>query len=263
MSLVARALEADGIPTVVIGSARDIVEECGVARFLFNDFPLGNPCGVPYDVEMQRAIARHALDLLESARLPRTTVQTPFRFAADESWRERYARVDPEEAERLRRAGEAVPIQPKPLALLAYLVRERERVVPSDELFEALWPGTIVTPASLTRAVSHARRAIGDTHKGRLLRSVARRGYRFEADVLELEPEAAGAPGERATPERPFVGREDALAKLRDAWTRAALASSRNSARSSGPRGARSAAWRRSVVVSTCSRAWASPSTSG
>jgi len=50
VSLVSRHLEANGISTVVIGSARDIVEECGVARFVFSDFPLGNPCGKPYDV---------------------------------------------------------------------------------------------------------------------------------------------------------------------------------------------------------------------
>ncbi len=107
MSLAARHLEANGIPTVVIGSARDIVEECGVARFLFSDFPLGNPCGVPWDRDMQRAIAGHALDLLESTTLPRTTVQTPFRWSGDASWKERYARVDPEQALALRRAGEA------------------------------------------------------------------------------------------------------------------------------------------------------------
>ena len=107
MSLVARHLEQAGIPTVVIGSARDIVEEAGVARFLFSDFPLGNPCGVPWDREMQRAIVGHALGLLESASLPRTTVQSPFRFAGDASWKEGYARVDPESAQKLREAGEA------------------------------------------------------------------------------------------------------------------------------------------------------------
>ena len=106
MSLVARHLEENGVPTVIMGSARDIVEECGVARFLFSDFPLGNPCGRPYDVGMQRAIAGMALGLLESARLPRTTVQTPFQWSDDESWKQNYARVDPERMEALRRAGE-------------------------------------------------------------------------------------------------------------------------------------------------------------
>ena len=107
MSLVARHLEANGVPTVVIGSARDIVEECGVARFLFSDFPLGNPCGKPYRVDMQGQIVGYALDLLETATLPRTTVQTPFLWSDDSSWKAAYARIDPERAERLRRAGDA------------------------------------------------------------------------------------------------------------------------------------------------------------
>jgi hypothetical protein len=107
VSLVARHLEDAGIPTVVMGSARDIVEACGVARFLFSDFPLGNPCGVPYDREMQRATAGHALDLLEAATLPRTTVQNPFSWSDDDSWKERYARIDPAQLDKLREAGEA------------------------------------------------------------------------------------------------------------------------------------------------------------
>jgi hypothetical protein len=106
VSLVARHLEANGIPTVVVGSARDIVEECGVARFLFSDFPLGNPCGRPGDTTMQRAIVGFAFDLLVSATLPRTTVQTPFVWGDDASWKDRYARIDPERAAALRRAGE-------------------------------------------------------------------------------------------------------------------------------------------------------------
>jgi hypothetical protein len=106
VSLVSRYLEANGIPTVVIGSAKDIVEECGVARFVFTDFPLGNPCGKPYDDAMQKEIVSIALDLLETARFPRTTVTTPFRWSEDESWKQNYARVDPERIEALKRAGE-------------------------------------------------------------------------------------------------------------------------------------------------------------
>ena len=107
MSLVARHLEENGIPTVVVGCARDIVEECGVPRFLFSDFPLGNPCGRPYDADMQHRIVGLALGLFESATLPRTTVQTPYVWSEDDSWKQRYARIDPADAERLRSAGEA------------------------------------------------------------------------------------------------------------------------------------------------------------
>ena len=91
---------------MIIGSARDVVEHCGVPRFLFTDFPLGNPCGKPWDAPMQRRIVGLALDLLESATAPRTTVQAPFLWSDDPSWKERYARIDPSQVENLRRAGE-------------------------------------------------------------------------------------------------------------------------------------------------------------
>jgi D-proline reductase (dithiol) PrdB len=70
VSLVSRHLEENGLPTVLMGSARDVVEECGVARFVFTDFPLGNPCGKPWDAEMQNSIVGTALDLLEKAWMP-------------------------------------------------------------------------------------------------------------------------------------------------------------------------------------------------
>jgi hypothetical protein len=107
VGLVARHLEANGLPTVILGSARDIAEQCGVPRFLFSDFPLGNPCGKPWERDMQRTVVGYALDLLESATLPRTTVQTPFVWSEDQSWRERYGRIDPAKAEKLRQMGES------------------------------------------------------------------------------------------------------------------------------------------------------------
>ncbi len=88
MSLVARHLEANGIPTVVFGTARDIVEHCGVARYVFVDFPLGNPCGKPYDVDMQHEILELGLDLLETATEPRTTVVAPHEWGPDTTWKD-------------------------------------------------------------------------------------------------------------------------------------------------------------------------------
>lgn len=107
MSLVARHLEDHHIPTVVVGSARDIVEECGVPRFLFSDFPLGNPCGKPWDQPMQRAIMDMALDLLQFAWQPRTTVQAPFIWSDDESWRRVFMQVSEEKRQAYQKAGEA------------------------------------------------------------------------------------------------------------------------------------------------------------
>jgi len=90
----------------VVGSAKDIVEECGVARFLFVDFPLGNPCGKPDDVEMQRSIASLAIDLLEHSIMPRTTIQAPFVWdEADDDWRLRYMHVGDDNRAQLAAAG--------------------------------------------------------------------------------------------------------------------------------------------------------------
>ena len=105
MSLVARHLEESGLATAIMGSARDIVEECGVPRFVFTDFPLGNPCGRPWDVGMQGAIVGSALTLLERAWMPRTTVQTPFHWEND-AWRDAFMRVDASNREALSRQGE-------------------------------------------------------------------------------------------------------------------------------------------------------------
>ena len=105
VSLVARHLEANGIPTVVLGSALDIVEHCGVARFAFVDFPLGNPCGKPGDVAMQASIVNSALALFDSAQAPRTTAPLPWRWEHDE-WRERYMQVSPDNVAELKRKGE-------------------------------------------------------------------------------------------------------------------------------------------------------------
>ena len=84
----------------------DIVEHCGVARYLHVDFPLGNPCGKPGDRAMQLDIVRQALGLFESASGPRTIVRSPYQWSEDQSWRDRYARVDDSNREALRKKGE-------------------------------------------------------------------------------------------------------------------------------------------------------------
>ena len=90
MSLVARHIEAEGIPTVIMGCAKDIVEHCGVPRFLFSDFPLGNSAGRPFDKVSQAETLELALRVLETAPSPRTTVQSPQRWSEDASWKRDY-----------------------------------------------------------------------------------------------------------------------------------------------------------------------------
>jgi len=81
MSLIARRLEANGIASVVVGCAKDIVEYVGVPRLLFTDFPLGNAAGRPHDPASQAFTLELALELLETAPAARTSVQSPLRWS--------------------------------------------------------------------------------------------------------------------------------------------------------------------------------------
>ena len=88
-----------------MGCAKDIVEHVGVPRFLFSDFPLGNPAGRPHDAASMEFTLDLALRVLETAPAPRTTVQSPLRWSADPSWKldfSNIARLSPEEIARRR-----------------------------------------------------------------------------------------------------------------------------------------------------------------
>ena len=105
VSLIARHLEANGISTVVMGCAKDIVEHSGVPRFLFSDFPLGNSAGRPHDPASQALTLQFALALLETASAPRTTAQSPLRWSDSDEWKLDYcnpARLSREELMALR-----------------------------------------------------------------------------------------------------------------------------------------------------------------
>jgi hypothetical protein len=106
-TLVARHLEANSIPTIVMGCARDIVEHAAAPRFLFSDFPLGNSAGRPHDIASQDQTLGLALDLLEGAIGPQTTMQSPLRWNADGKWKLDYLNVEQiGEAELKRRRKE-------------------------------------------------------------------------------------------------------------------------------------------------------------
>jgi D-proline reductase (dithiol) PrdB len=105
VSLAARHLEENGIATIIMGCAKDIVEFCGVPRFLFSDFPLGNAAGRPKDPLSQAFTLELALRVLEAAPAARTTVQSPLRWSVDSSWKLDYSnieRLSPEDIQRRR-----------------------------------------------------------------------------------------------------------------------------------------------------------------
>jgi len=110
VSLVARHLEANGISTVVMGCAKDIVEHAAVPRFLFSDFPLGNSAGKPHDPASQRLTLELALRVLEQAPGPQTTMQSPLRWSETTAWKRDYsnpAMLGAEELARRRAEFEA------------------------------------------------------------------------------------------------------------------------------------------------------------
>lgn len=103
VSLAARALEASGIATVIMGCAKDIVEYVGVPRLLFSDFPLGNGAGRPNDPDSQAATLELALRLLESAPAPRTTIQSPIRWSDSADWKLDYCNIERLSADEIAR----------------------------------------------------------------------------------------------------------------------------------------------------------------
>lgn len=94
--------------------------------------------------------------------------------------------LDPDRRE-LTRGSEAIAVGPQVLDLLVHLVQNRERVVSKDNLLDAVWSGRIVSESTLTSHVNAVRKAIGDSGEDqRLVRTIARKGFRFVGDVREV-----------------------------------------------------------------------------
>ena len=113
---------------------------------------------------------------------------------------------------RLLRGSDVIPLSPKIIDLLLYLVARQSSLVPKDELFAALWPDVAVTDNALTQAVSELRQALGDdASKPTYIQTVARRGYRFIASVELAVP---GPPPPDPAVEVPASARAPAIAVM-------------------------------------------------
>jgi len=80
-----------------------------------------------------------------------------------------------------------ISLRPKTFALLHYLVENPGRLVSKDELFATVWPKLNVTDDALVQSIGELRKALGDDGR-RLIKTVPRRGYRFEAEVTIDQP---------------------------------------------------------------------------
>jgi adenylate cyclase len=108
----------------------------------------------------------------------------------------------------LRRGGDPVAIEPQVFDLLVYLLANRDRVVSKDELIAEVWHGRIVSDSTLTSRVNAARAAVGDNGAAQLLiRTIARKGLRFAAEVTEENAPAASPAGDPSLvpPDKPSV----------------------------------------------------------
>jgi len=97
----------------------------------------------------------------------------------------------------LRLRGREVALQPRVFQLLAYLVSNRDRVIDKEELLSAIWPGLVVTDASLQRAISLVRSALREGGLEEAVRTYSRRGYRFCVDFACEDTAGPGALGDR------------------------------------------------------------------
>src|SRR5687767_1154577 len=102
------------------------------------------------------------------------------------------------------RDGVAVSLEPKAMDVLLYLLAHRDRLVTKDELLDAVWKDTFVTPNALTRAIAQVRKALADdAHEARVIETVSKRGYRIIAPVIETP---APDPGSHAAPSQSPTG---------------------------------------------------------
>jgi DNA-binding winged helix-turn-helix (wHTH) protein/TolB-like protein/Flp pilus assembly protein TadD len=103
----------------------------------------------------------------------------------------------------LDRDGRVIKLMPKAFDLLAFLIANNERVVSKDELMAQIWSDTVVEENNLTQNISSLRRVFGEKpHENRFISTIPGRGYRFVAEVRQVEPVAE----DRAVPEHNQYG---------------------------------------------------------
>lgn len=103
--------------------------------------------------------------------------------------------------------GREVVLQPRVFQLLAYLVTNCDRVIDKEELLSAIWPGLVVTDASLQRAISLVRGALREGGLENAVRTYSRRGYRFCMDTAS--DNGAGASDDALTDAREAFAKGD------------------------------------------------------
>lgn len=95
MGLIAREIEAAGIPTLSMSSAYSITRSTNPPRAVYLDYPLGHTTGKPNDPAGQRQILVEALHYFETIREPGTIERLPYEWSDDDAWKDRVMRPEP------------------------------------------------------------------------------------------------------------------------------------------------------------------------
>lgn len=114
----------------------------------------------------------------------------------------------------LSREQVPVSVEPQVFDLVVHLMENRDRVVSKDELIDKIWHGRSVSESTLTSRINAARKAIGDSGASQaLIRTIARKGFRFVGNVEAKSGAATAEPGRGVTtphallalPDRPAI----------------------------------------------------------
>ena len=100
--------------------------------------------------------------------------------------------LDPSRGE-LSRDGLPIQLEPKVLDLIVWLATHPGQLVSRDDLIEQVWNGRIVSDSAVSSAINAARAALGDNGtEQRLIKTIPRRGFRFESNPTESQAFASG-----------------------------------------------------------------------
>lgn len=125
----------------------------------------------------------------------------------------------------LRLKGESQALEPQVFNLLAYLLKNHERIISKTELMDTLWSGKVISESTLSSCVKAARKAIGDAGKTqKYIATINRRGFRFIGQVKELN--STDISPETATSVTPINVPENPENKAHDVMVQTAIVSS-------------------------------------
>jgi DNA-binding winged helix-turn-helix (wHTH) protein len=120
----------------------------------------------------------------------------------------------------LMRDDTPVALAPTPFAVLCALVRKPGSLLTKNALLDEVWGHQFVSESVLKTVISELRTALGDDARHpRFIETVSRRGYRFIARTTGISAESPAGDSESGALHVPsFVGRTEALSRLRRAW---------------------------------------------